>query len=275
MDAKASATSAVATHSNVQRFVRTVRDCGVPFNVNIACPSKGRAFASLTGKDTKKLLSELPEKIRDLFYSDTREEVLFLWTTLRSLLEAFSGSDTDRDLEKDGQAFLQTFVRLGNSKRKGYGGERLTPYIHILCHHAALKHKQSKGLSKFASQGLEKKNDVLKHFYHQRSNKWDAATDALRLSKRLEDDSDETPRRPYHKTDEEYWREGGIEESRKRRERISVIPSAQEPSNVDPQVMTPGELRTELAARGVSTSSQDAKRLRQLLATIAQSELTE
>ncbi|KAL1482502.1 hypothetical protein MTO96_033749 [Rhipicephalus appendiculatus] len=172
MDAQASATSTVATHSNVERFVRMVRDCGVPFDVHISGPCKGRAFTSLTGKDTKKVLSVLPEKMRDLLHSDT-------------------------------------------------------------------------------------------------------PTDALRLSKRLEDDTEERHRRPYHKSDEEYWYEGGIQESRKRRERISVIPSAQQPPNADQQQMTPGELRTELAARGVSTSSQDPKRLRLLLASSAPSEVTD
>ncbi|KAH7939302.1 hypothetical protein HPB52_010403 [Rhipicephalus sanguineus] len=86
--------------------------------------------------------------------------------------------------------------------------------MHILCHHAAQKHVEADGLGKFSSQGLEKKNDILKHLYHARSNKWDSAADAVRLCKRLEDSSCERSKRPYNKADIEYWHEGGIIESR-------------------------------------------------------------
>ncbi|KAL1444745.1 hypothetical protein MTO96_029626 [Rhipicephalus appendiculatus] len=113
---------------------------------------------------------------------------------------------------------------------------------------------EADGLGKFSSQGLEKKNDILKRFYHARSNKWDSAADSVRLCKRLEDSNRERTKRPYNKADGKYWYEGGIVESRKRRQRISVAPSKRPPDVPYFENMTPGELRTELEALGVYTT---------------------
>lgn len=159
-------------------------------------------FSSLKGSDKIKLLRQLPGKMSDLLQEETQTEVLQLWSTLLFLLEVFSTDKTGKEVQREANLMLDTFVRLG-SRRKGYGKERLTPYIHILCHHAPQKHKEQMCLGKFCSQALEKKNDILKHFYHLRSNKWDSATDPLNLSKLLEADTEVRQRRAYKKTDQE------------------------------------------------------------------------
>ncbi|KAH9374208.1 hypothetical protein HPB48_013693 [Haemaphysalis longicornis] len=103
-----------------------------------------------------KLLRQLPGMMSDLLHEETRTEVLQLWPTLLFLLEVFSADKTGKDVQPEGNVMLDTLVRIG-SRGKGYGKERMTLYIHILCHHAPQKHKEQMCLGKFCSQALEKK----------------------------------------------------------------------------------------------------------------------
>ncbi|KAL1482603.1 hypothetical protein MTO96_014121 [Rhipicephalus appendiculatus] len=257
MDAEESVRSTTSQNTFVQKLAVFIRQCGVHFTLHSPQTSKGRAFTSFTGSDTAKLLCQLPDKLNELLHLETLSDVLLLWQTLRNLVEAFSSGDISKDLEAEAKRFLDTFIHTALTKGKCYGRERVTPYIHILCHHAVQKHKQLRGLAKFSTQALEKKNDILKRLYHMITKKWDSAADALRLCKRREEDCEACRKRKYTKTDHDYWTEGGIIESRKRRERTSVAPIAVSVRCLDMQKMTPGELRTELASVGIRATSQD------------------
>ncbi|KAH9372370.1 hypothetical protein HPB48_003322 [Haemaphysalis longicornis] len=137
-------------------FVELVRSCAAKFSLwkdeNTWC------FTSLTGDDADLLLQKLPEKLKGELYSDTETTVTETWTTLRSLLDPFTSNATDSSAENQAcLEFLQRFIDLGKGPRRDYGKRRVTPYIHILCHHAAQKHEEFKSLGWFSSQSLEKK----------------------------------------------------------------------------------------------------------------------
>ncbi|EEC08264.1 conserved hypothetical protein, partial [Ixodes scapularis] len=198
--------------------VAAVSDCGVKFAI-WQDEKKGRMFTSLSGGDCQKLLSDLPAKLKGLLHQDTESSVLFLWKTFREVLKHFETDVSGSNVEEKTRAFFRTFIELGRTKRKGYGKDRVTPYIHIFAHHAPVKHVEFGCLGWFSSQGLEKKNDVLKTMHHARSNKWNAAADALKLAKRSEAPSNSAHARAYVKSDVDYWQGGGIEESRRKRQR--------------------------------------------------------
>lgn len=200
MDAEESVRSTTSQNTSVQKLVVLIRQCGVPFTQLSPQTSKARAFTSLAGSDRGKLLSQLPDKLNELSHPKTLSDGLLLWQTLRTLAEAFLFGDITKDLEADAKRFLDSFIRLGSTKRKGYGRERVTPNIHILCNHAVQKHKQLRGHATFCSQALEKKHDILKRLYHTRCNKWDSAADALKLCERLEEDWEARRKRKYTTT---------------------------------------------------------------------------
>ncbi|CAN7946703.1 unnamed protein product, partial [Ixodes pacificus] len=189
---------------------------------------KGRIFTSLFGNECIKLLEHLPAKLRGILHCDTEQSVISLWEIFRSILLHFETNVTGGNVEEKARTFFRTFIELGNSARKGYGKSRtkvvLQPYIHIVAHHAPSKHVQFKCLGWFSSQGLEKKNDVLKTLHHTKSNKWNPVADALKLAKRSEVVSECTGPRNYRKSDDDYWNGGRIKECRNERQRTAVEP---------------------------------------------------
>jgi hypothetical protein len=100
------------------------------------------------------------------------------------------------------------------------------------------------GVKCFTGQGVEKLNDVIRRFYHQKSNKYDACTDGLQAVKRLDDlqDFDRKPR-SYKQQDASYWNNGIIEE-RQKRPRLSVTP---------PDEDVEAEVKAKLKEMGVKT----------------------
>lgn len=72
--------------------------------------------------------------------------------------------------------------------------------------------------------------------------------------------------RSYIKRDDEYWKSGGIQDSRRKRQRSAMeLPTAS--PVVDIESMSAGELRTELRSLGVTTRVKCAKKLRTMLAS--------
>ena len=68
----------------------------------------------------------------------------------------------------------------------------------------------------FTGQGVEKNSDDAKRIFFQKSNKWDAAKDALRLEMQQQAlHHCEREKRKYEKQNNEHW-DGGIVESRKK-----------------------------------------------------------
>lgn len=256
-----------AKEDHVAKLIAIIHDCGVSIHLFSSNDSKhqGRSFSSLTGTDVDVLLEKLPGRLRDVLHHDTAEDVVLLWNILREVLNVYKNDTSGSDVSARTKLFLDVFVRLG-ANRKGYGRDRVTPYIHIFCAHSAQKHVQLHCLGHYSSQGLEKKNYTLKKLHHTKTNKWDAAWDVLKIVKRGELQTQRPPVRNYTKRSREYWSLGGIQESRKKRPRRSVVPRNDNPSgtlNLD--AMRPGEIRTELAHRGINTSTRDFQKLKQML----------
>ena len=53
--------------------------------------------------------------------------------------------------------------------------------MHALSYHVPLLIKNQKTFKKFTGQGVEKNSNDAKRIFFQKSNKWDAAKDALQL----------------------------------------------------------------------------------------------
>jgi hypothetical protein len=78
---------------------------------------------------------------------------------------------------------------------------------------------------------VEKNNADAKRNYFS-SSRWDAAADILQAEARLEALSDhERKKRPYTKQNQKYWSEGGIEQSRSKRKRLSRENADPEPED--------------------------------------------
>ena len=113
--------------------------------------------------------------------------------------------------------------------------------------------------------GVEKNNDDCRRIHLHKSNKWDAATDVLLVSKRLETLSDcqRTPRE-YKKRNDDYWM-SGIKEKRAKL-RLSKMPSniPSERGNQSVDNMSPSEIRNILKEMGIRTRVRNVKRLQEM-----------
>ena len=69
--------------------------------------------------------------------------------------------------------------------------------------------------------GVEKNNDDARRNYRS-SNHWDAAMEILKTEYRLEvgRERHERKKRQYRKQDSDYWFGGGIQEERKKRQKL-------------------------------------------------------
>lgn len=132
----------------------------------------------------------------------------------------------------------------------------------MMCYHMPF-FLASTGIKCFTGQGVEKTNDVIRRFYHHKSNKYDACKDGLQAVKRLDELQDfERQPRKYKLCDRAYW-ESGITEERQKRPRLGVTPVADDELNVNE--LTREELKAKLREMNVKTRVQNLDRLRQLL----------
>lgn len=179
-------------------------------------------------------------------------DIVNSWSPSEENVEQFFSKATE---------WLKLFLTLGGIE-DGYKKANVTPYMHILCYHVPFFLATS-GVKCFTGQGVEKLNDVIRRFYHQKSNKYDACTDGLQAVKRLDDlqDFDRKPR-SYKQQDASYWNNGIIEE-RQKRPRLSVTPLDDDEENVDN--MNEAEVKAKLKEMGVKTRVKNADKLRQLL----------
>ncbi|KAH9375055.1 hypothetical protein HPB48_009876 [Haemaphysalis longicornis] len=139
---------------------------------------------------------------------------LLLWMLLHKICEHFENGLDGNSVQTQTSPCRDTFVKSGSYGCKGYEPERVTTYIHILAHHASIKHEQFNSLGRFSSEGIErKKNDVLKHWHHSRSNKCNSAANALKLAKRLETNEHGRTSCAYIKRDVDYCSKGEVQEN--------------------------------------------------------------
>ncbi|KAH6933577.1 hypothetical protein HPB50_016532 [Hyalomma asiaticum] len=261
-DNRAKVRNPKAPSSTLKSIINEINNCGLKFEV-WQDERKGMTFTSLTGGEIKRLLKLLPDKLPGHLPVRTEAKTVLLWKLFGEVLEQLEHNVDGRSIQNKASEFFETFLELGK-ECKGYGPERVTPYMHILAHHASSKHETLKCLGWFSSQGIEKKNDVLKHLHHSKTNKWNAAQDALKLAKRLEAADYVRISRAYRKLDAKYWSEGLIQEMRTKRRRCANEDSETEvPLSIEN--MDGAELRTELRVLGVCISTKSVVQLREKL----------
>lgn len=162
LDCQAKVQNPTSKNEHMAKFIALINSLGVRFDV-WEDDKKGHAFTTLTGDECKLLLRSIPEKAKGLLHSDTESAVLSLWSIFSDVMTHFEKNATGERVDQKTQQFLKTFLDLGHTSRKGYGKSRITPYIHILTHHASIKHEQFRCLGWYSSQGLEKKKRRFKN----------------------------------------------------------------------------------------------------------------
>ncbi|KAL3226066.1 hypothetical protein MRX96_004510 [Rhipicephalus microplus] len=261
-DNRAKVLNPKASSSTLKKIIHQINNCGVKFDV-WHDERKGMTFTSSTGGEMKRLLKLLPDKLPGSLPALTESKTVRLWILFEEVLDHFEHNVDGLSIQNKASQFFETFLESGKDC-KGYGPERVAPYMHILVHHAANRHETFKCLGWFSSQGIEKKNDALKHLHHSKTNKWNAAQDALKLAKWLEVVEYVRISRAYRKLDAKYWSEGLIQEIRAKRRRCADEDSETEvPLSVEN--MDGPELRTELRALGVNTTTKSVVQLREKL----------
>ena len=105
----------------------------------------------------------------------------------------------------------------------------------------------------------------------QKSNKWNAAADVLKVSKRLENLSKcERRARAYLKKNTSYW-DDEIK-AKRARQRLTVVSSctnnASETNSVDIDRMTALEIKQHLNGLGITTRLRNINKLRELLENV-------
>ncbi|KAJ7380565.1 hypothetical protein OS493_009032 [Desmophyllum pertusum] len=99
----------------------------------------------------------------------------------------------------------------------------ITPYMHSLIYHVPVMLQRYGSLRSFSGQGVEKKNDDLRRYFHRKINRWDAATNLLLVEKRQDALREmERVKRTYDKRKASFWVNGGKQEAAKKVPRIST-----------------------------------------------------
>lgn len=143
-------------NTHVEAIVGAINSCGVKFEV-WEDERKGKNFTSIQGDACKRLFNMLPERLTGKLDQQTENKVISLWKMISRICDHFEHNVTGASIEQETTEFHETFLKLGELGQKGYGAERVTPYMHILACHASKKHENFKCLGWFSSEGVEKK----------------------------------------------------------------------------------------------------------------------
>ena len=113
-----------------------------------------------------------------------------LWRGFESLCHLINADPEENenlvlDVSEKSEEFIELFCSLGGT-RVGYNKFQVTPYMHALSYHVPVFIKNHKTFKQFTGQGVEKNSDDAKKNFFQKSNKWDAAKDALQLEVQLQ-----------------------------------------------------------------------------------------
>ena len=106
-----------------------------------------------------------------------------LWRGFESLCHLINADPEENenlvlDVSEKSEELIEFFCSLGGT-RVGYNKFQVTPYMHALSYHVPVLIKNHKTFKQFTGQGVEKNSDDAKKNFFQKSNKWDAAKDAL------------------------------------------------------------------------------------------------
>ncbi len=172
-------------------------------------------WTALNGVEKKKLIRELPAKLRahphSFCHEETRLQIADLWENFGVIYFKYISSNADvtksvcMDLFDLASKWVNDFVSVGNT-REGYSKACVTPYMHVMMYHAPVLMLAHNGIKSFTTQGVEKVNDELKRIYFQRCNKALAAKQTLQARWRRSLTRKHRPvKRLYRKKNVWYW----------------------------------------------------------------------
>ena len=180
-----------------KRLISVINDLGITFLLWEKTNADGKGsclydWTSLMGSDKKKLCHLLPSQLesRDILWPETKETVVKLWRGFESLYHLTNADPEENenlvlDVSEKSEELIEFFCSLGGT-RVGYNKFQFTPYMHALSYHVPVLIKNHKTFKQFTGQGVEKNSDDAKKNFFQKSNKWDAAKDALQLEVQLQ-----------------------------------------------------------------------------------------
>ena len=153
-----------------------VRSCGIPFKIT-ETSIHGRSqvtFNSLNGRHWRKLLPQLPGKIREcnIFAEEQKEPLAkFVEDFVEILSIAGKGTRDDSELlAMKTSSWFSDFLELGNKGLRGFSGKDITPYIHWVHVHLPYSLSQFGGLDKLSGEMLEANNNEVKQTHLRRSH---------------------------------------------------------------------------------------------------------
>ena len=194
--------------------LQKTKSCGISFEIWEKKNADGKGsgqydFTSLLGSDKKKLLKNLPSKLPDVIQKETASTVQKIWETFDEIYAIVtSKTPSEEDMGsyfEKAKGWVNLFTSL-RDKRIGYKRANITPYMHAMVYHIPKFFEAHKSVKVFTGQGVEKNNDMARSIVLHKSNKWDAATDVLRLeSRQWELRDSERSKRPYSKKNTTYW----------------------------------------------------------------------
>ncbi|KAJ7371102.1 hypothetical protein OS493_027790 [Desmophyllum pertusum] len=214
-----------AKDNHLQAFLEAVRSLGVSLRVYKV--NEKWEWTSLLGGDKKILLRKLPDLFEKILPAHRVEKTRQLWVNFRELLESLNKENISED---DITAFETKALKWGKDmvamSGSGPGYQHtviITPYMHSLVFHVPVMMKKHGSMRQFSGQGVEKKNDDLRRYFHRKINRWDAATNLLLVEKRQEVlRACQREKRTYVKRKLSFWCEGGKEEAANKVVRIST-----------------------------------------------------
>lgn len=120
----------------------------------------------------------------------------------------------------------------------------ITPYMHSMIFHVPMMMRRHGSLRFFSGQGVEKKNDDMRRYFHRKINRWDAATNVLLVEKRQEALREyRREKREYVKRKASFWIEGGKQEAAKKVPRISTVEPQQSETTTQQETLTLAQLK--------------------------------
>lgn len=154
-------------------------------------------------------------------------QYLLLWN-FRELLDCLNTDMTDDGITEFETKALNWGKQMVDMSGSGPGYKHtviITPYMHILIHHIPYMLRRHGSLRIFSGQGVEKKNDDFRRYFHRKINRWDAAKNLLLVEKRQEGLGIASEKSEnIIKRKETFWLEGGKQEAAKKVVRISTTP---------------------------------------------------
>ncbi|XP_078347604.1 uncharacterized protein LOC144632757 [Oculina patagonica] len=247
--------------AHLDAFLDTARSLGVSLNVWKSAETKKYEWTSLLGREKRILLRKLPEQFGKILPTGRVPQVQRLWNGFSEVLDLINKekhTDQDiKDLQEKAKDWASLMVNMSGSGA-GYLHETIiTPYMHALVFHVPTMIEMHGSLKYFSGQGVEKKNDDFRRYFHRKINRWDACNSLLLVEKRQEmlQDYERQPRK-YFKKDNAFWLHGGKQEVARKYPRISVdkTQAPQEPETV-PQ-------HTETGKKVLNQSAGELRKLK-------------